>query len=330
MKTTHENILGAAPGKLFILGEYAVLAGGWSLVCAMDRFVQIKRHDGAPRGYRVEGADFAASDTLPRAVLRHAGVDEGELDFLLADVRELYHRGEKLGLGSSAASTAALLEALAPERAPMERFAMAFAAHREIQNGRGSGGDIAAACFRGMLAYRLTSPQPPFPLLEQDMTRGEDAAGVARIASLDMLPEQLRIEAVWTGAPASSTELIGRVEATLEKQPEASRDALERIARCAEDGISALEARDVALFVEVIDRADEAMAALGTLCQAPISTPLHRALAERAREFGVACKPSGAGGGDFSLLVGERACDWEALLRTLPRGGEHIALNVVR
>ena len=182
--TNRENTLGSAPGKLFLLGEYAVLAGGWSLVCAMDRFVHIRQHDGQPPGYRVEGADFEASDTLPRAVLRHARADEGVLGSLLADVSQLYHRGEKLGLGSSAASTAALLEAVAPQLSPMERFATAFAAHREIQNGRGSGGDIAAACFGGVLAYKLDEPQQPFPLLEQDSPRGEHAGGVARVARL--------------------------------------------------------------------------------------------------------------------------------------------------
>jgi len=327
--TNRENTLGSAPGKLFLLGEYAVLAGGWSLVCAMDRFVHIRQHDELPPGYRVEGADFEASDTLPRAVLRHARADEGVLDSLLADVSQLYHRGEKLGLGSSAASTAALLEAVAPQLSPMERFATAFAAHREIQNGRGSGGDIAAACFGGVLAYKLDEPQQPFPLLEQDSSRGEHAGGVARVARLDLLPELIRIEAIWTGAPASSTELIGRVEGTLAKHPGEVRDALERIARCAEDGIAALEAADAVAFVEVIDRADSAMEALGALCHAPISTPLHRALAERARASGLACKPSGAGGGDFSLLVGAKTSDWDGVLGDLPKGCEHIALNVV-
>lgn len=334
MNAKPTKVLGSAPGKLFLLGEYAVLAGGWSLVCAVDRYVHILGHDGDPPGYRVEGADFAASDSLPRAVLRHAGVDQTRLDSLLADVHELYHRGEKLGLGSSAASTAALLEALAGECSPAERFATAFTAHREIQRGRGSGGDIAAACFRGLLAYKLVEPQEPFPLLELNNTRGDVVADVARIAEMSSpggapLPPGVRIEAVWTGAPASSTQLIGRVELALAKDPERVRDALERIAACAEDGIRALESNNSADFIRVIDEAGEAMDALGLLCEAPIVTALHRKLARSVRAAGAACKPSGAGGGDFSLIVGASDLDWGAILGDLPEGCEHIALRIV-
>ena len=196
------------------------------------------------------------------------------------------------------------------------------------------GGDIAAACFRGLLAYKLVEPQEPFPLLELNNTRGDVVADVARIAEMSSpgdapLPPGVRIEAVWTGAPASSTQLIGRVELALAKDPERVRDALERIAACAEDGIRALESNNSADFIRVIDEAGEAMDALGLLCEAPIVTALHRKLARSVRAAGAACKPSGAGGGDFSLIVGASDLDWGAILGDLPEGCEHIALRIV-
>lgn len=320
-------MMSSAPGKLFILGEYAVLAGGWSLVCAVDRRVHVRALD-APTGYRVTGTSARHSDALPRAAMRHAGFAPERIDSFEVHVGELYHEGKKLGLGSSAASTAALLAATVPGASPEERFVIGFQAHRDIQHGRGSGGDVAASSLTGTLAYRLSSPQAPFPACAVEPLEGaQDVGGVATIKRLKNLGQLVDVRAIWTGLPASSTDFIARVEDALgEKGAQAH---LERLSDLAYQGICALERADAPAFLAQIERANLAMRALGVLCNAPICTPLHDRLSLFAANNGLVAKPSGAGGGDFSLLFAPRGViDWEQLLEFLPAGCVHIPMQL--
>ncbi|MEZ4410194.1 MAG: hypothetical protein R3A52_27510 [Polyangiales bacterium] len=68
---------------------------------------------------------------------------------------------------------------------------------------------------------------------------------------------------------------------------------------------AALESGDPADLVAAVRAHHDAMAALGERSGAPIVTePLAR-LAAEARPMGAAVKPSGAGGGDVSIVVAE-------------------------
>src|SRR5699024_8097262 len=100
----------------------------------------------------------------------------------------------KLGLGSSAAVAAALTQALtvaAGVSLTREALAtLAIAAHRSAQNGTGSGGDVAASIFGGVISY--IRDQAPEPLA---------------------WPESLAGLAVITGSGASTPDMVARVRA---------------------------------------------------------------------------------------------------------------------
>lgn len=293
----------SAPGKLFLFGEYAVLAGGRAIVTAVDRRVVATCH-ATPTLYRAHGADVAL--TLPRHVLEAVGARVG-VEHLETDVRAFFDGPNKLGLGSSAASTVALCAAvLAHERAgahehdnPLDRDAVldaALRAHRKLQGGRGSGGDVACATWGGTIVYSMTEPWR--------------ALSTPRV----------ELRAVWTGEPASSTALVGRVEEARAQHPGDIDRALRDIADVADravDAMSAAQGDSGGRLVELFALGDEAMERLGAAASAPIITERHRALRTLAHRHGAVAKPSGAGGGDFSLVVGTNV-DWPALERELP------------
>lgn len=291
----------SAPGKLFLFGEYAVLRGGLAIVTAVNRRVFATRHVEATT-YRAHGTEGLA---LPRFVLETTG-STASVEHLETDVRPFFDGPNKLGLGSSAASSVALCAAVLAYDAEgaLDRdavFRAAFDAHRLLQNGRGSGGDVACATYGGTLVYSMNAPWRPL--------------------NTPPIAPPIVIRAVWTGESASSTRLVGRVEEALASHPRETEQALANIAGIAERATALIDAGAWTDLVELFSLGDEAMERLGEVSGAPIITDRHRALRELATSYGLFVKPSGAGGGDFSLVVGEASTDtvdWEDFARHLP------------
>lgn len=178
----------SAPANLLLLGEYAVLEpGGLGVTVAVERRVRAKL--AAAPSLTIEGRWSGGSTTFPspeasplftasvEAVASELSLRREELlDLPLRitiDSSDFYDRGgEKIGLGSSAATAAvlcyALLEQAGGTPASTTRvsskgrggtrahelldrtFAAALAAHRAAQGGRGSGYDVAASVYGGV------------------------------------------------------------------------------------------------------------------------------------------------------------------------------------
>ena len=130
-----------APGKLVLLGEYAVLDGAGAVVAAVDRGVQC----------RVEPADTLrietpGDDRFVRAALEGAPAARYRFeDWNPVDLPS------KPGFGGSAAATVAAV--LAAGRPGVD----AFAVHHAVQGG-GSGVDVHASLHGGV--SRFPSPTP--------------------------------------------------------------------------------------------------------------------------------------------------------------------------
>jgi len=341
----------SAPGKLFLFGEYGVIRGGWSVVVAVDRRVIARRREAAT-GYQIRGADFDDPLALPEAVVAQArpagfggsGDKPVGVANLSADIRALYDfkSGQKLGLGSSAASTVALSAALlleddaGVEITPGQReaiFGHAFGAHRALQNGRGSCADIAAATFGKTIAYRLRHPTSGLADISADeptesiRIRATHRSEEAEILSDLQLPPGLRVEAIWLGAPARSTRFVRACEEAFAREPAAMTRALAETSTVAEAAIAALQHSDNAALLASVERGDRALDELGELIGAPIITEAHRHLRGLAGAHQIQVKPSGAGGGDFSLAFGPEGADWDAFLQSLPALLRHIPLT---
>jgi len=285
-----------APGKVVISGAYAVLYGAPALVSAVDRYVLVDSERPAelvtPEVRAALGA--APAPWFDSSALRGA-------------------RG-KLGLGSSAAIVVASLYALAcaggrtesPELA-REILRAALIAHRSAQAG-GSGIDVAVSTLGGTLLARR---------------RGEELE-----LEPVSLPERLVFE-VWAGGePASTSELTASVARLAREAPTRFDSVMAPLRSAAESAAQAARSADAESLVAALALQSEGLAKLGDCAGVPIVTREVADLFQAARSEAAVVLPSGAGGGDIALFVGERAPSLALCKLRSELGHERIPLSL--
>jgi phosphomevalonate kinase len=316
---TGHSIHASAPGKLFLLGEYAVLNGSPALLTAIDQRVLVtirssttghwvvhtpgldtKHFELGPMGQLPDGFDaqqrshLRVFDAVRGVVLDRAGSLPAALD-VTVDSTAFFRTTDtlgthKLGLGSSAAVAVALTAALMLAAGlPADRagvLELALAAHRAAQGGTGSGGDVAASVFGGLIEY----------------TRGQIPAQLP-------WPRLLDVMAVVTGTGSSTTNLVARV-AEYEREYEAQHQA--DIGRLAALALQAKETLAVPhAFLRLLSDYFAALTELDEHAHAGIVTDYHLRLHTLVAGLGGVFKTSGAGGGDVGLVfsVGDESKD---------------------
>lgn len=332
-----------APGKLFVAGEYAVIEPGHpAILVAVDRQVSVavSASDGAevvldsdlrdgPVGLRRAGGELAPLDPAgdPQALdgLGHVVSAVEVVDRLLAErvlpttpirltVRSRLHRdGTKFGLGSSGAVTVAAVSALAAhhglELSAEERYRLALLATARREPGA-SGGDLAASVWGGWVAY-----QAPDRGAVLDLARryGVDKALSAPWPGFALRrlppPRTLALEVGWTGEPASTSALTGRLHAGTWRGSAAQRGFLERSDACVRAAARALEEGDDHDLVRQVRTARRLLAGLDGEAGLGIFTTKLTALCDAAEAAGGAAKPSGAGGGDCGIALLDATAD---------------------
>jgi phosphomevalonate kinase len=302
-----KSIASSAPGKLVLLGEYAVLEGAPALVLAVNRRARVTCTACVGDAWQLAsptlGLDARLRITTKGPVWD--GESAPELDWIASlcarlpfaaslpacrveldsDAFHLDHAGarEKLGLGSSAALTVALLGALhALGGQPAPTLGECVATHRAIQHGRGSGIDVAASLHGGLLRFQL------------------DAGHAPHIEPL-ALPAGLHWRCVYSGRPASTSAMLATVAAWRTRQPAEYTRRIHELATMGPRGVDAVARADSAAFLANLHAYAIALAGLGDASGADIASPAHRALGEIARECGVVYKSCGAGGGDVGV-----------------------------
>ena len=148
-----------APGKVVLLGEYAVLDGAPALVAAVDRGVGCEALSGPMAIETPPGAD----DRFVRPALEAAGAPAARYRFFAQPPPTTR---SKPGLGSSAAATVVAYlagRAMAGVVAgPADVHQAALEVHHRVQ-GSGSGIDVAAASWGGVvrLQGQVVTRLPP-------------------------------------------------------------------------------------------------------------------------------------------------------------------------
>ncbi len=300
-----------APGKLVLCGEYAVLHGAPAIAMAVPVEAHASVQPTAASRLAVAGSGEWAfewqADGRPRwrseppagqgAVLAAVGAELAsrgvrlESAAIVLDTRDFSTRlddgtVEKLGLGSSAAVTVALVRALlrashaAAASAPV--LEIARAAHQRLQGG-GSGIDVAVAVQGGVVAMH-----------------GE------KIESLPW-PEGLHAVALWSGRGASTPDLVARFESWRASQPDVSKRLLAAMAEASSDTLDAWRRGHVGQILAGLARYAELLGELDAAARIGIITPRHAELAREAQAVGAVYKTSGAGGGDFGIAFASRA-----------------------
>lgn len=277
----------AAPGKLFLLGEYAVLEGAPAVVAAVTRYAV---------GQYVIGIEPQSSfaRAAVEAGLRGIG-DRAEAmppGSVLIDSTSFRVGGKKLGLGSSAAvvvvGVGAVLEMAGTPLAQNQAlcFELANEAHRAAQGGVGSGADVAAAVHGGLIQYRRGRPGS-----------GDGRAVIAPLTK----PAALELVVFCEGQPASTPDLIRLVEAYAELRPAAYARLMTQLEDQVETFIEAIAGANLEAAISVARDYAAGLGELGERARAPIVTSRFELAADLAMNLGGVAKPSGAGGGDVGV-----------------------------
>lgn len=311
----------SAAGKAIICGEYAVLRGAPAICMAVDcrTMVTAKSIDGSLSEVTAPGLvtgkfrfsfDGHQLNWQQPEAQQYFGLLEAAWEVVFADRKAptamqlrldttAFHdpaTGAKLGLGSSASLSVALvaaLEAVAEEKADTHN--RAHAAHIQFQQKRGSGVDVAAAFQGGLICYSASAPLAPVQI---------------------SWPERLCYRFVWTGQPVATTDKLRHFESISPNAP--------ALAKLVDQTASAAEAFRSGEAVDVI----AAMRAYTRVLQAfDHSTGLgifggkHAMISAAAEDSGLCYKPCGAGGGDVGVVLYTAEDETKVFERELMNGG---------
>ncbi|MCX8071983.1 MAG: hypothetical protein N3C12_05975 [Candidatus Binatia bacterium] len=298
-----------APGKLFVLGEYAVLDSCPAIIAALEPGVRVLAEPQThPRGTWVSLPQYGVHTALEELsapapignALRFvtacfAGLSAAERFrlptglHLQIEFPEYFGRPQKVGLGGSAAlvtAISAVLIEMAYGRGATEEmtdlvYQRAVTAHRRAQGGRGSGGDVAASVYGGAILFE---------------PEAEDV-GITHLK----WPEHLRLIVGWSGRSASTSALIEAYERAKQTHPTVHQQFLDDSIQAVANFASALHGSGNALHIWA--QAAEVLPAFAARARLPYLTTELETLLTAAKQAGSAAKPSGAGGGDCAIAL---------------------------
>ncbi len=298
--TSHAMPVTGAPGKLFLSGEYAVLEGAPAILRAMPQRARVSIRPADSGELRLMSdatrvqplsealgntpivdsvmASLSAQDFSNDLVNR---VSAGRLSMLL-DTSAFYRNHQKLGLGSSAALTVALVRALTGLEQPEEEALIRLAtdAHQRLQGGLGSGADIALSA------------------LDRDIIFRRHQAPVAVT-----LPPDLRLLYIWTGMPASSAAYLKQLDDWRLLSPSAYQPIIKDLSTSAEQAVQRLCENDAAGLISALGDYDKQLEQLSKLSRLDFYNQAHIRLRKQVESADCIYKLSGAGGGDFGIAL---------------------------
>lgn len=277
----------SAPGSLMLLGEHAVLNGKQALCCAVDQRIQVTL---APRK---DQQIHLSTPALGKCVIDlQAFTTRAPFEFVLTaidryrtqitqgfDLKIEAEFAATLGLGSSAAVTVATVGVLTQWLGQAISLHALFHEAKQVilrVQGMGSGADVAAAVFGGVVAYRA---QP------------------LEIQSFGLTPD---ITLVYSGAKVPTRTVIQMVAEKQRAEPARYQQIYDEIDLCARQAVDALQIQDWQTLGTLMNQHQLLQAQLG------VSTPLLDELAaDLCRQKNIyGAKISGSGLGDCVVGLG--------------------------
>jgi len=276
----------SAPGSLMLLGEYAVLYGKPALVCAVDKRIMVtltprndkQIHMQSSLGHHTTSIEELKIEkpfhfVLGALLQYQAKLKRG------CDIHITAEFSDQVGFGSSAAVTVATLATLVKwldiKMTPLDLVRQGRRVVRLIQ-GVGSGADIAASVYGGMVGYQAQ------PLVAEKFSVTHP------------------LVAWYSGYKTPTVEAIKIVQTHFENYPNLFRQFCQSIGQCALEGIHLVRKQEWHKLGDIFNMQQGLMASLG------VSTPLLHKMVETLREQeGIkGAKISGSGLGDCVIGLG--------------------------
>ncbi len=281
----------SAPGNIMLFGEHAVLQGKLALCAAVDRRLQVTL---TPK----QGCSIQIRSTLGKCqVSLEDFTIQSPFEFVMTVIQryltflpsgfDLEIEAEfsaEVGLGSSAAVVVATLGALNQWLAKPITLLQLFHTAKEIilsVQGIGSGADVAAAIWGGVVSYRI---QP------------------LEIQSIKVQPEVIL---VYSGSKMPTPEVIRRVKEQCQQFPEFYEHLFAAIDACSQGAVIALQQKNWQALGQWMNQHQGLQAALGV--SNPILNELIAQLLQQSTIYGA--KISGSGLGDCVVGLGTLPTD---------------------
>jgi len=322
-------IKATAPGKLILIGEYVVLEGAPALVSAVDRFAEVNLRESSKNyavsapSIQIEDVEFSINEN--NLVMFDARVDletqkkltffKNTFEFAWQYCRnfnvtktpfkinintDAFYSEEfktKLGFGSSAALTVALVKALFKlinkdiDNSDIrdQLFRLSLSAHKKAQGNIGSGIDVAASSYGGILEYRVGIDKNAEHLLPENIEPWSE---------LPMLT-------VFTGHSESTRKMVFGVNELKKQKADVYKELMIELEKTSIEGCAAYKSKNIFAFLNAVKTYHVQMNLLGKSSEMPIISAVHQQIARIIHQSGGAYKPSGAGSGDIGIAFAE-------------------------
>lgn len=277
----------SAPGSLMLFGEHAVLYGHSAIVCAINQRIYVTLLP------RTDSLICITSETLGQMQTNLSNFSiSPPFHFVLTTINyyrkslphgfDLHIRSEfshTVGLGSSAAVTVAT--ALAVTKAFQITASFSDIVHAGIQTvqsvqGVGSGADIAASVYGGIINYKIDGPE---------------------IIPLKHNPP---LTLVYSGYKTTTADVIHQVTTKKQQYPQLINAAFVLIGECSIAATQAIQEKNWINLGEICNIQQGAMDALG-VSDPHLSNIIYRL---RTEENIMGAKISGSGLGDCVVAIG--------------------------
>ncbi|MHB1946671.1 MAG: mevalonate kinase [Gammaproteobacteria bacterium] len=276
----------SSPGSLMLLGEHAVLHNKLALVCAVDKRISVTITPRNDKNIQITSALGQYTTQLSQIKM------EPPFQFVLATLKKFQKQmpsgcdinitsefSDKIGFASSAAVTVATLSALLAwlslSKSKEELVQLARSIIRKVQ-GMGSGADVAACVFGGIIAYR------------------------ARPLTIEKLPFSHPITVVYSGSKTPTNVVVKQVLQSFANKPKTYQQLCQSIDHCAIQGRLAILEQNWPELGKIMNIQQGLMDALGV--NTSILNNIVYTLRDQPKILG--SKISGSGLGDCIIGLG--------------------------
>ena len=273
-----------------LTGDYAVLLGAPAIILSVDRYAVCTYQAIDRVGWLLESLPsnekqhFMNLDELKRA--SHLAVQSLFASFanlvplahnahFCVDTSSFYHQNNKLGIGSSAASlvaTAKVIERLSEQSFTFDDL---YRMHGELQGSNGSGLDIAASIYGGVIVYQNKHTEP----IE--------------------LHTDIHLSYVYSGYGTRTGQMLDRFSLWREK---GDRGLIHNWLEAASSVVACISDPDE--FIRAISHQTDLLERMDNDAKIGIFSSEHQTARSLAQNEGLVYKPSGAGGGDMGIAIG--------------------------